>query len=351
MNALTTTPVTTDDEVIRVLENSLYPGAKRESIALVLSYCRVNGIDPMLKPVHIVPTNVKVGEDKWEYRDVLMPGIADYRIKAARSGEYGGKTEPEFGPERHYQLSGTKVTAPEWCKVTVSRIVQGHARAFTAIERWLENYAPASRKTEAPNTMWRKRAYGQLAKCTEAQALRMAFPEFSPGVTAEEMEGKSYGVGPVIEHEPAPSRPAAEASMARERINAEVPIDPPAPKRTIRAWLDEIEKEFSNAATEDQANATLQRPDVMDMETTLQGAAKARYEMVKAAMLTRIYKTAPGIDDVDEFIASLRTMPLAEVEALEDDAEHMAWREALSQTDYASVAAAITDRVIARGGA
>jgi hypothetical protein len=67
-------------------------------------------------------------------------------------------------------------------------------------------------------------------------------------------------------------------------------------------------------------------------------------------MLTRIYKTAPGIDDVDEFIASLRTMPLAEVDALEDDAEHMAWRKALSQTDYASVAAAITV-AIARGGA
>jgi hypothetical protein len=38
--------------------------------------------------------------------------------------------------------------------------------------------------------MWLKRPRGQLAKCTEAQALRMAFPEFAGDATAEEMEGK-----------------------------------------------------------------------------------------------------------------------------------------------------------------
>jgi RecT family len=111
MNAITTTAPTQDD-VISVLQNSIYPGAKRESVELVLSYCRVNGIDPMLKPVHIVPTSVKVGDNKWEKRDILMPGIADYRIKAARSGDYGGKSEPEFGPTRTEDVGGLKMAYP-----------------------------------------------------------------------------------------------------------------------------------------------------------------------------------------------------------------------------------------------
>ena len=39
--------------------------------------------------------------------------------------------------------------------------------------------------------MWKKRPYGQLAKVAEAQALRMAFPQFSAGYTMEEMQGKT----------------------------------------------------------------------------------------------------------------------------------------------------------------
>jgi phage recombination protein Bet len=226
MNAITTTtPAPTEEDVLRVLENSLYPGAKPESIQLVLAYCRMNGLDPLLRPVHIVPTSVKV-DGQWETRDVLMPGIADYRIKASRSGDYVGKSEPFFGPDVTENLGGTEITYPLWCKVTVQRFVRNQVRDFTAVEYWLENYATAGNKTDAPNKMWRKRAYGQLAKCTEAQALRMAFPEFSGGIpTAEEMEGKFDG--PTLEHhEKPPARIAHDEQVSRrEQINRDVPMD------------------------------------------------------------------------------------------------------------------------------
>src|SRR5258705_286229 len=54
---------------------------------------------------------------------------------------------------------------PEWCRVTVERIVGSDVRRFTAREYWLENYATKSNKTTEPNAMWKRRPYGQLAKC------------------------------------------------------------------------------------------------------------------------------------------------------------------------------------------
>ena len=83
-----------------------------------------------------------------------------------------------------------RVSYPEWCKYTVYKFVNGQRIAFTSKEYWVENYATQSSKTECPNAMWKKRPYGQIAKCAEAQALRKAWPEIGSEPIAEEMEGK-----------------------------------------------------------------------------------------------------------------------------------------------------------------
>lgn len=179
-------------ELIIVLGNSLYPGAENSSIRMIVSYCRASRLDPLQKPVHIVPIwDSKAGR----MRDVVMPGIGLYRTQAARSGEYAGVTEPEYGPDKTETLGGSEITYPDWCRVTVKRLLpSGQIVDFTAVERWKENYAAkgGKEKSIAPNAMWQKRPYAQLAKCAEAQALRKAFPEFGAAPTAEEMEGKSY---------------------------------------------------------------------------------------------------------------------------------------------------------------
>lgn len=188
-----------EEELMSVLKNSLYPGAKDESIKLVIGYCRASNLDPMQKPVHIVPMPVSTGRkdsngwDVKEMRDVVMPGIGLYRTQAARSGEYAGVSEPEFGDDITDTLDGVTVTYPKWCKVVVRRqMANGAIVDFSAKELWKENYATKSNKSEAPNAMWKKRPYAQLAKCAEAQALRKAFPEIGAQPTADEMEGKNF---------------------------------------------------------------------------------------------------------------------------------------------------------------
>lgn len=180
----------TEDELIQVLQNSLYPGANMSAVRMVLGYCQASGLDPMQKPVHIVPMWDKQSRSM---RDVVMPGISLYRTQAARTGEHVGTDEPVYGPMVELQLGGMTFTVPEWCKVTVWRMKGGMRCAFVATEYWIENYATAGKDSDAPNTMWKKRSRGQIAKCAEAQALRKGFPEVGSAPTAEEMEGKSMG--------------------------------------------------------------------------------------------------------------------------------------------------------------
>ncbi|BAO04709.1 putative phage recombination protein [Ralstonia phage RSK1] len=211
MNALAKTETTalatlSEPELLDVLQSSLYPGASHQSIKMVLGYCKAAGLDPMRKPVHIVPMwDSKTGQ----MRDVVMPGIGLYRTDAARTGEYAGITEPEFGPDKTEVIGGVEITFPQWCRVTVSRrMPSGDIVKFTASEFWKENYAVkgGKEKSIAPNLMWQKRPYGQIAKCAEAQALRKAFPEVGSQPTADEMEGKTLDMGPaeIVSAPPAP---------------------------------------------------------------------------------------------------------------------------------------------------
>lgn len=223
--------IASDKNVMQVVRETLYPGATEAEAGMILSYCMARKIDPLLKPVHLVPMRVKSGKkdgsgkDMYEFRNVVMPGIALYRIDAARTGQYAGMSEPEFGPT----MDKYGVSFPEWCKVTVKKLLGDNIVEFTAKEYWLENYATAGKDNDAPNAMWKKRAFGQIAKCAEAQALRKAFPEAVPHeYTKEEMEGKFFHPekeskparnSVVIEHEAAP---AASLKIAFEGLVQEM---------------------------------------------------------------------------------------------------------------------------------
>lgn len=229
-------------EVVKAIKEILYPDATDAEAQMVWSYCKARGLDPMLRPVHLVPMQVKTnrtdkdGKAVYESRKQVMPGIATYRIEAARTGEYAGMSEPEFGAaitetieESDYKNKGKKCTFtyPEWCKITVKKIVQGMVVEFTAKEYWKENYATSSRWSKIPNEMWQKRAYGQLAKCTEAQVLRKAFPEAVPHqYTKEEMDGKIHDANH-IEVKSFPSPRKESVQQAINQVEVIVPEEDP----------------------------------------------------------------------------------------------------------------------------
>jgi phage recombination protein Bet len=193
MNAVTQTvqlPVAAqrrgiDEAQWNTLTSSLFPGAKVDSVLMVIDYCRARKLDPMKKPCHIVPMEVRQGRD-YVWRDVVMPGIYELRTTAMRTELYMGHDKPENGA----LIEGFGVTAPEWCEYTVYRWhpLSGTKVPYTARVFFEEVVALKDGKA---NSRWRRAPRQMLEKCAEAAALRKAFPDELGGEqTKEEMEGR-----------------------------------------------------------------------------------------------------------------------------------------------------------------
>jgi phage recombination protein Bet len=185
----------------KVLVEAIFPAAKSvDAIVMALSYCKSRNLDVMKRPVHIVPM--------WDsargcYVETVWPGISELRTTASRTQGYAGCDVAEFGKIISMDFEGSvkekgewkkktvTVEFPEWCRMTVYRIVGGERCKFVGPKVvWLETYATQG-NSELPNKMWSERPEGQLEKCAEAAALRRAFPEeIGNELTAEEMTGR-----------------------------------------------------------------------------------------------------------------------------------------------------------------
>ena len=182
----------------RVLCESVFPSAKSpSSILMALDYCRVRKLDIFKKPVNIVPM---WSSEKRQYIETVWPGINETQITAARTGSYAGMDKPVWGDIIIRKFKGRKkkddvgettieVSYPEYCEVTVYRLIDGQRYAFTEQVFWAEAYGRVG-QSELPNDMWAKRPHGQLHKCAKAASLRAAFPE-ETGYTSDEMEGRT----------------------------------------------------------------------------------------------------------------------------------------------------------------
>ena len=186
----------------KVLVEAIFPAAKSvDAIVMALSYCKSRNLDPFKRPVHIVPM--------WDsarggYVETVWPGISELRTTASRTEEYAGIDEAEFGPTRKVKFAGrvkangawkdetVEVEFPDWCRLTVYRIVDGQRCKFVGPKvKWEETYATIG-NSDIPNKMWQERPEGQIEKCAEAAALRRAFPEeIGNELTAEEMTGRN----------------------------------------------------------------------------------------------------------------------------------------------------------------
>lgn len=177
-----------DTTTWQVLTESIFPNANTaQGILLAVRYCQARGLDVLKRPVNIVPMwSKRLGREV----ETIWPGINEVQITAARTGQYAGLDPAQFGPDQNRTFQGrvktngnwqdaqVEVTFPEWCEVTVYRLLHGMRCPFSERVYWLETYSRSGGAySEVPTAMWIKRPRGQLLKCAKAASLRAAFPE------------------------------------------------------------------------------------------------------------------------------------------------------------------------------
>lgn len=180
----------------RTLMNNLYPGAAAESVVMVWDYCVARQLDPLKKPCHIVPMSVKDAKSgNYIWRDVVMPGIYEYRTTAMRTGLYLGHSKPDYGAAVEF----LGIMAPEWCELTVYRWSKEANRQIEFPVRIYFRECAGTTRNGTVNDRWSRAPIQMLTKVAEAAALREAFPdEFGGTHTDDELAGQELDMRQVV---------------------------------------------------------------------------------------------------------------------------------------------------------
>lgn len=145
-------------------------------VAIYFHVCRRTGLDPFARQIYMLERWTKDGP-----RQTIQTGIDGYRLIARRAGRYSIAKRvwlDEDGNERNLWLK--KWGPPAACMVIVDR----DGDQFPAVAMF-DEYAQTTKSGDLA-AMWRNMPANQIAKCAEALALRMAFPQDLSGIYVED---------------------------------------------------------------------------------------------------------------------------------------------------------------------
>ena len=194
--------------------------ATEEDLAVYLHQIQRTGLDPFSRQIHMIGRrskkwNPQTRQESWETKWTIQTGIDGYRLIGRRAADARREAISVQAPEwMHASGEWRPAWSKAWGDPLAARVtIMRDGQPFTAVAL-MDEYAQTDRQGN-PVAMWRDRPAGMLAKCAEALAWRMGFPQDLSGLYTHEEMGQADNVAPV----PQAAAPQAPAS-SRERLVA-----------------------------------------------------------------------------------------------------------------------------------
>ena len=163
--------------------------APEADLAVYAHVCQRSGLDPFARQIHMIGRTSNVNEGG-QWRSVtkytIQTGIDGYRLIGRRAADARGVTISLDPPEwAHEDGSWRPVWSRAWGLPIAARVtIRRGGEPFTAVAMF-DEYRQAKRDGTL-TSMWAQRPAGQLAKCAEALAWRMAFPQDLSGIYVDD---------------------------------------------------------------------------------------------------------------------------------------------------------------------
>jgi phage recombination protein Bet len=196
MSAITTTSQSSithfNPEQMKVLQEQLAPKCSPSELQYFIEVCKITNLSPFTREIYAISREAWNPEtQRKEPKMSIQVSIDGLRKRAANSGYYDGSTTFWCGEDGKWLEVWLKSTPPSAAKTVVYR--KGCGQPFTAVARFDAYKQDFKGKLSG---LWEKMPDIMIGKCSEALALRKAFPEQTAGLYASEEMDQASNVTP-----------------------------------------------------------------------------------------------------------------------------------------------------------